>query len=261
MMPDERLQELISADLDGELDPVEQAELEAALAASAQARQLRAELQKLGHLLDGVPQEEPPADLAPAILAQLRLPRRSAGAIVRGWFAGLQLLPVATAFAAGLLLAVAIVQWTPSAGIETDPSLMVGSMLSGPDGRERFGEPLQIEAPGLSGTVALRETRGFVMVDFALDASEAATFDLALAAAGLGFGGIAQLSANERDWTESYRVAGGDLRVESQGHRHFIVFLRRPGEAAGAVTALDLTVTQQGRQVYSGSLPLASGPD
>ena len=83
-MLSERALYLINAEIDGALESGEQAELEAILESSEEARVMRAELGKLVSLLDETPQQEPPADLARRIVEQLPAPSRRSGFSLSG---------------------------------------------------------------------------------------------------------------------------------------------------------------------------------
>jgi len=72
-----RTQELIQADLDGELPAAERAELARRLLQDPEARRLHDELWRTHALLRGVSPAQPPAGLRPAILASIGLSSRS----------------------------------------------------------------------------------------------------------------------------------------------------------------------------------------
>jgi len=67
----DKLEQQISAYLDGELSEKEVAELERLLAESGEARQVLAELQRTVSLVRGLPQEQPPDDLYESVTSQL----------------------------------------------------------------------------------------------------------------------------------------------------------------------------------------------
>jgi len=67
----DKLEQQISAYLDGELGEKETAELERLLTESDEARQVLAELQRTVSLVRGLPQEQPPDDLFEAVTSQL----------------------------------------------------------------------------------------------------------------------------------------------------------------------------------------------
>lgn len=70
-MSDPRLTELIHAEIDGELDAQQRAELARRLLADPKARGERDELHRVSAALDAIPQIEPPASLRDNVLAAL----------------------------------------------------------------------------------------------------------------------------------------------------------------------------------------------
>jgi hypothetical protein len=70
-MTDPRLLQLINAEIDGELDGEQRAELSRRLLADPAARAERDELKRVCAALDGLPLAEPPRDLAGGVLAAL----------------------------------------------------------------------------------------------------------------------------------------------------------------------------------------------
>jgi hypothetical protein len=75
-MTDPRLSELIQAEIDGELDTQQRAELARRLLADPGARGERDELHRVRAALDAIPQIEPPAQLRDNVLAALPQPPR-----------------------------------------------------------------------------------------------------------------------------------------------------------------------------------------
>jgi hypothetical protein len=258
---------LINAGIDGELAPEERAELEAVLRSSGEARTLQAELHKLASLMDGMPEQEPPADLTHRILQSIklsgklpgRLPaRRSAGGSkwsLAGLLSSFQPVPAGLAFAAGLLLAVGFFAAGPRSGETIDLSHVVGTMLANPaDTPAQEEDSLSIQAPGLSGTVSLSALGDFMILNFDLESMQQTEILVGLAEAGLGFGGIARASADGAADDESYAVSGGTLRVVNPGSHPFAVFLRRPGAENSEAEAIAIEVKRDGESVFAGSL-------
>ena len=79
MNDDQRLQELIQADLDGRLDGADKAELARRLLADPSARRLQDELRRTDTLLRDLPSAEPPGDLRPAVQEALGLSNHNRG--------------------------------------------------------------------------------------------------------------------------------------------------------------------------------------
>jgi len=105
-MLEERTLNLINADIDRELTPAEQQELDSILETSAEARAMRAELLKLSNLLNSVPDQAPPIGLSSKVLDQL-VPRPSFPRLsLSSLFGTFQPVTAGLAFASGLLLTV-----------------------------------------------------------------------------------------------------------------------------------------------------------
>lgn len=267
----QRVIDLINAEIDGALGSHETAELESILQASAEARAMQAELRKLSKLMEGLPEQEPPANLDTRILAQIRLPapRPADGPSLRtkwsslGWLASFQPAQAGVAFAAGLLLTVAFYEAAQHDGAPADLSSMVGTMVADPSSLPaRKKDSLPIAGSGLSGSVSLGEIGEYVVLSFDLESAQQTQIEIGLAEAGLAFGGIAHASAAGNAVDETYEVSGGTLRVVSQGRQVFSVFLpqvaapmadRGTGQDGGG-RAIPIEIFTDGVTVFSGVL-------
>ena len=265
-MLDERVVYLINAGIDGELHSDETAELASALADSAEARKLQDELRRLATLLEGIPEREPPGELAARILENVHLPatatrsRRPATRFSLGGFlASFQPARVGVAFAAGLLLTVGIYEVSDRDATPMDSTSMVGTMVTNPlalNGRQT--DSITISQPALSGTVSLSEVGQFIVLNFDLDLVTTSEIEVEFAEAGLGFGGIAHATDYSNASDESYEVSGGALRVVSMGRRSIVIFLSRAEPKHAGQQAIALKVSQSGSKVFEGSLQLES---
>jgi hypothetical protein len=154
--------ELIHADVDGELDGAQRAELARILLADPDARTLHDDLRRVSAALDALPAVEPPRELLPGILAALpaQPPARARPAWVEHRWRYAALL-------AGVIAAGAIVFQT-GRGPGSDTGEMSGTLAAGPMILDTATLP-----PGgeLSGRVILyRDTAGFGL-RFQLEAS------------------------------------------------------------------------------------------
>lgn len=265
-MLDERVVYLVNAEIDGDLCPEEQAELESALRTSAEARTVQVELRKLATLMDALPAQEPPAGLAHRIVEQIRLPSRHAAGKPKFDLAGLlssfQPAQAGLAFAAGLLFTVGFYEATQSNGESVDLSQVVGTMVAAPEhsaAQTQQKDHLSITGPGLSGTVSLGEIGEYMVLSFDLDSAQVTEIAIGLAAAGLGFGGIAHASAPSLSAVESYAVSGGTLRVVNQGRQVFTVFLPEAATSADPVSGQDGGGREISVGISTGGAPLFSG--
>ncbi|MEJ2178780.1 MAG: hypothetical protein P8Y12_12885 [Gammaproteobacteria bacterium] len=187
-MISERILELINADMDGELRPEDQSELDAALESSAEARAVRSELQKLSSLMDNLPPQQPPGGLGSRIARNIELPKPESSFSLSSLFSSFQPATAGVAFAAGLLLAAGFYEFSSERAVPGDSASMVGTMIAGKRNAPEFlKNDMQLKGDGFSGTISLRETSGIYILNF---------------------------------------DSGGAMRVLNQGHQQFAVFLR-----------------------------------
>mgnify|MGYP001544378033 CR=1 FL=1 len=252
-MLDERTLYLIQADMDGALDSAEAEELAGVLEASEEARALRAEFQRLGNLLSGQPDLQPPPDLAARMLSQIRLPEESGAVSWRSWFASIRPATAGLGFAAGLLATVAFYEVMAPAERAVDTARMVGTMVSGQQGREQAQiDSLAIHGKGLDGQVSLYRQNKYYVLSFELESKDVVEVEISYAKAGLAFGGLAHTLAGDPPESESYVISGGALRVENQGHQAFTVYLPQSASRDGGGRAIDIAIYSDGTQRFSG---------
>jgi anti-sigma factor RsiW len=253
-MLEQRILELINAEIDGELGPEEQSELDGVLESSEEARAMRTELRKLANLMDGMPEQAPPADLADRILEQVHLPSRKPASFLTGLLSSLQPAPIGVAFAAGLLVAVGFYEVTLGHKPALDPASIVGTMVANPQEQAaEVSDRLSIAAAGVAGTVSLGATGNFRVLNFDLESADPAEIEIVLPDAGLRFGGLARSAAKGDTADESYEVSGGTLRVVKQGHQAFQVFLLDTA-GNGAGREISIGISSNGASVFSGVL-------
>jgi len=253
--PDARAMELINAEIDGELTREEQAELDAMLESSADLRAMQAELRNLASMLDSLPEQTPPADLANRILDQIQLPKSEPAFSLAGLFGLFKPAPTAVAFAAGLLVTVGVYEVASERDVAMDTSRMVGTMVSGsPSQANNEKDSLAISVPGLSGTVSISESGAMRILNFDLDSVEETEIVIALAEAQLGFGGIARAASSGTDAEQSYRISEGTLRMVNQGRQAFSVFLLEAANQDGESRKISIGIFSDGAPVFSGVL-------
>ena len=253
-MLEERTLQLINAGIDGALEPFEQAELDAILESSAEARVMQAELQRLANLLDSMPEQVPPPELASRILEQVQLPARRPVFSLAGLFSSLQPAQLGMAFAAGLLLTVGFYELSPGHRPTVDPASIVGTMVANPQGQPTSQKDrLVIDAPGVSGSVTLSASGNLQILSFDLDSAQETEIAIALSEAGLSFGGIAHAADSGASADALYGVSGGTLRVVNQGRQAFSVFLLDAG-AASVGREISIGISAGGTPVFSGAL-------
>jgi hypothetical protein len=226
-MLDEQTLNLINADIDDELTPAEQQQLDDILESSPEARAMRTELLKLSNLLDSVPEQSPPSGLSEKILNQLAPRRWSSKWSLQNLLHSFNPATAGLAFAAGLLLTVGFYEMSPGRGPASDAASMVGTMVAGQGGGMNLLENnLRFSSDGFSGTVSLSENNGFYVMNFDLDSANPEEIVVGLDRTGLSFGGFAETPGSSDMVADKVTISGGTLRLVSQGRRQFTVFLR-----------------------------------
>jgi len=163
-MTDPGYLELIHAEIDGELDARQRAELSRRLLADPAARSLRDDFQRLCKALDAVAEVEPPPQLRESILAALPpLPVR------RAWYAPLQRWRYA-AMVAGVVAAGALIYETVR-GPMPATSEVVGTIALAP--AAILVDAVQLANGPVSGRVSLYRDRAMLALRFEVKASPA----------------------------------------------------------------------------------------
>ena len=226
-MLEQRVIELINADIDGELGQAEKEELEAILESSAEARVMKVELLKLANLLESSPDLEPPAELPSQILDKLAPPGRKAAFSLSDLFSSFKPATAGIAFAAGLVLAVGFYELSPGKPGADDTAGMVGTMVMGqPKTPSLLKNDLVYRADGFTGRISLRDRAGMYVLNFDLESEERTEIEVGLEGTGFIFGGFAQPYDGDDEAIDSIAISGGTLRVVNQGRQQFAVFLR-----------------------------------
>ncbi len=251
MSVDERTMDMINRSLDGELSDSEQAEHDAILAGSEEARAYSQEISRLISYLESTPEELPPQGLQSEILTRIELPRpRRWFTWAAGWMQG-RPVSYGAAAAAGILAAVAFYELSPTPS-EMDLSNLVGT-LSRDTGQLSVAElsTLEITAPGLEGRVTLRGDGELNFLQFDVDSREVNEFHIALAGTGLEFGGLAHPDVGG---SESFSFAEDNFSVSNEGATRFTLILTgKTGKNPGNEDVV-VSITRKGEGIYRGSL-------
>lgn len=254
-MLEERIIQMINADLDGELGQADKEELDAILESSAEARSMRVELLKLTNLLDSVPDLVQPAGLSDQIIDRLAPASRKSAFSLASLFPSFQPATAGLAFAAGLLVSVGFYELAPRHGSAVDTASMVGTMVAGQNSQQTVRmDNLAIDQAGVSGTVSLQRNGAFLVLSFDLDSEEITEIEISLTEAGLSFGGFAHAASNDSSTDESFEISGGDLRVVNEGRQAFTVFLQDVTAGNSGGREVSIGITSGGAQVFSGVL-------
>lgn len=230
-MRDDRLDELLNAELDGELDGAGTAELERLLSGSPEARLRRDELRRVVDALAHLKQAEPPSELREAVYAALR---PAAAKVVR--FPGVRVqrrwMPYAGALAAGVALGAVGLSLYYAPRPEFDAASLAGTMAD-PDHRSlgRVLDRVELDGSGLRGTASLHEADGLWVVEFDLQTDHpvevVASYD----------GTLVQLQGFVRPepTSESVLAGPGRLSFVNEGTQRAAIYLRPADAASGQV--------------------------
>jgi hypothetical protein len=251
-MLNERIADLIQAEIDGALAEGDREELRIALAESAVARAYRDEMLHLASMLNDVPDLEPPAGLNRRILDSIELPApRQLPAWLRNWF---QPASYGLAVAAGMLLAVGMIKVLPLS--DDDMTSLVGSMVSHDASLpETSRSQLAVDLDAVEGSVLLKDLNGTLALQFDLVSAKEVEILIPLAESGLQFGGFVH---DDKD-INVLEVSGGNVRVVNQGSNRFVVFLRQPdglmkGSNPGSDQNLGVTISQDNVRIFKGTI-------
>ncbi len=254
-MIDERVANLIQAEVDGELPVGDRAELEEVLQRSGEARRFREGMIRVSRLMSELPPLEPPDGLRQSVLSQIDLPATPAWP---DWsLSWLRPASYGMAVAAGMVLAVGLVNAVPglvpegASSADSDIERLVGTMV----GRgERPGGPaeghLAISGAGVQGEVRLQTYPDSWAVAFDLDVENPTEVRLDLAGAGVSFGGI----ADPQGAVQSVDVSAKAVRVINEGHQRFVVFLRPEPGVNAEMQHVAIAVSRDGQVLFSGRL-------
>jgi len=229
---DQRILQLLNSSVDGEINVVDQEELDHFLATSQSVRDLNDELRAVTRVLDELPEIAPPKYLQDTIERQVRLPAQSKGAGEKPGYLGNWLsanwLRTGFALAAGVVLTVGVYEMGSGPIPAGDRSSMSGTIASN-GGLLQQGELLDrifLESEVLIGQVELRTTKDLFTIDVQLESDGPSEVVINFAGRGLEFD-----SADSQQGTvDAVSVVDGSIHLASNGEQHYVLNLRRvPG--------------------------------
>jgi hypothetical protein len=233
-MVDERIQALINAELDGEtLNAAQRAELDGAIASSAEVRKLRDDLRLMDDALGRMAQEPAPTGLREAIVNAVRnAAPPSAKVVGLNAFRGRrrEFTKVGFALAAGIALGAIGLYLIQPDPVGFDPTQLAGTMGKG-GGDEVEAGNIRIETPTVKGSATLYEGDGVLVLQFDLDSAAPVSVNASYDQAGLRLMGFAQGSVEDAD----IRSSQGTVGYVNQGDQRFVVYLARSNPRGGEV--------------------------
>jgi hypothetical protein len=233
-MNDERIADLIQAELDDRLSDAERGELEALLQDPA-ARALRDEFHQAVAGLSALSELEPPAALRQALRGALPAAGtvRPANPSVIERLIGCLAPPavrIAGAFAAGLAVGVVAVGLGPGSS-DLDMAALTGTMAGYETGSGDAVDRLTMELPGIEGSIGLHRRGGLYVIEYDLDAAQPVDVVTDYTGTDANFSGFAHIGDSD-----TRAVAEGrQVRLTIDGHRRYAVFLSRPRGGAGDI--------------------------
>ncbi len=246
-MLNERIAEMIQADVDGVLADSDRDELNEAVETSIETRAFRDEMLQVANILNTMPELDPPVDLTRRILDSIELPsKRQLPSWLRNWF---QPVSYGLAVAAGMLITIGMVKILPISDLEM--TSLVGSMVQQGDVLPKTTRSqLGVDLEAVTGSILLKELNGALALQFDLVSAEPVEIGIKLSESGLKFGGL----AHETKGVNVFEVSGGNVRVMNQGTQQFVIFLRQPNGSANRVKDLAVTISQDELRIFKGSI-------
>ena len=222
MAIDEKYKELINAEIDGEIQPDEKAELDAFLAKSEAGRALQEELRGLCATLDAEKLLEPPQHLRHVVMNSIPTPTPVAEP--PGFFRSLFAVPAmryAATFAAGVVMTVVIVDsGRIQQGAFNDVTGLVGTISDTSNMGPGVASTV-INKTDVAGTVTLRLADPILIIDFDLSTKGPVDIVATYDDKSVWFNGFAQLESTGT----SVSADDGRITVQVEGKRRYVVYL------------------------------------
>jgi len=169
---DDRLLELVHADVDRQLTPAERAELGRGLLGNPEARRLHDDLHRLKAQIRALEPVEPPSRLRRDILDSLHFAGRGKSRPRLGIGAA-AVLRYAAVFCGGAILAAVALQSDVVEFGGSDPAALIGTMARQSEPTEMPGaDRVQLHSPQLSGQVSLYRVSPGLLLEIEIESSE-----------------------------------------------------------------------------------------
>lgn len=252
MAIEQKYQDLINADIDGEISAEEQAELQAFLADSAAGRALHDELSSLCNALDTTEEVAPPVHLRHVIMNSIPKPPapESSPGFLQVLFAA-PALRYALSFAGGVFLAMSVVNTGQVSNHAFDNVTgLVGTVANPVDAT--LASSVSVDELDVAGVVSLRSAGSMLILDIDLVAKDHIEIEADYSDPSIWFNGFAQLPSD--DTTVS--AESGLVRLGMAGKRRYAVYLHNQG---GRDATVKLRFLADGQVVHETSLDYTPG--
>ncbi len=253
-MLNERIIDLIQADVDGELDDHDRAELSGELLQSQEARKFRDDMIRINELMASIPSLDPPVGLQSKISSAIKLPKRVQFSIRSSrWlkFASHGPATYGLSLAAGLLMGIGLTQVSPREA--QDLSAVVGTMMSQPESqRGSAGEKLSVSLDYVQGSIKRSYRDQAIALEFDLKSEEPVEVTIDLSGTGMRFGGFADQDSASA--VEKFEVSNGKVHLLNSGNQQYVVFLRDEPKGTTHLRDIGISLSQHGASIYQGLL-------
>ncbi|MDH4049194.1 MAG: hypothetical protein OEW68_15150 [Gammaproteobacteria bacterium] len=250
MTIDQKIVELINADIDGVISVADKGELDAVLATNSEARLYHAELSRLCKDMDSAQAIEPPPHLKHLILALAKPKRRNARAAA-SWLMSIPALRLSAAFAAGVALTLTFVSSDNlSKSAFDDVTGLVGTISE--SAGESSGKPsIQVSRADITGKIAAHRSGRIVVIDFDLVSRGPVDIIANFADRNIWFNGFAQLESAGT----SVAAEPGRVTLRMDGKRRYALYLHDAGSRDATV---DLQFVSSGTIVHEAQLDIGT---
>lgn len=250
MAIDQKFQDLINADIDGEINAAESDELQAFLEKSAEGLELHRELAAMCSMLASVEDETPPPHLQHVIMNSVKPARVTpeTPGFLQSLFA-IPALKYAVTFAAGVFLALSLVNSGQVSNRAFDNVTGLVGTVAEPISAD-LESTVSIDEIAVAGTVSLRSSGSILILDFDLMAMEPVEIEADYTDNTIWFNGFAQLESSGT----TVSAETGSVRLGMEGKRRYAVYLQNEGSRE---TTVRLRFMANGALVYETSLDYA----
>lgn len=226
---DQRIQDLLNSNIDGEISSADKDELDRLLVTSDRVRNLNEELRAVTHILDELPEVEPPQYLQETIERQVRLPAQINHAADKpgllGRWVKANWIRTGFALAAGVVLTVGVYEMGSKPITDRDAASMSGTMVKGGfvDQQGILLDRISLDTNELKGLVELRSTDDLFTLDVQLSSDGPSEVVVNFAGRGLEFDGVTRI----QDQSDAVSVKNGSIKLASSGEQRYTVRLKR----------------------------------
>ena len=229
---DQHIHDLLNRSIDGEMSGSDQDELDRLLVTSESVRTLNQELRSVAHILDELPEIEPPPYLQESIERQVRLPVQvndvvGKPGLLSSWL-NANWLRTGFALAAGVVLTVGVYEMGSKPITADDVANMSGTVVKGGfvDQQGILLDSISLDTDQLRGRVELRSMDDLFTLDMQLSSDGPSEVIVNFAGRGLEFDGVIR----NQDQLNDISFNDGSIKLASNGEQRYTLRLKRTTE-------------------------------